>query len=56
MISIHPNNSHLFLPTRLFYPQNEYNYNAANVAAETPNGGIDLFNPATQNRIFWDLN
>ncbi|HOV45044.1 MAG: SusD/RagB family nutrient-binding outer membrane lipoprotein [Chitinophagaceae bacterium] len=55
-ISIHPNNSHLFLPTRLFYPQNEYNYNAANVAAETPNGGIDLFNPATQNRIFWDLN
>lgn len=55
-ISIHPNNTHLTIPKRLFYPQNEYNYNAANVGAETPNGGIDLFQPATQNNIFWDLN
>ncbi len=35
------------IPVRLFYPQNEYNYNAANVGAE---GAISVFN----NRIFWD--
>ena len=37
------------IPVRLFYPQNEYNYNAANVAAE---GTINV----TTSRIFWDLN
>jgi hypothetical protein len=37
------------IPVRLFYPQNEYNYNAANVAAE---GTINV----TTGRIFWDLN
>ncbi len=41
------------IPTRLFYPQAEYNYNAANVGAE---GVLDLFNPSARNRIFWDLN
>lgn len=34
------------IPTRLFYPQNEYNYNSANVSAE---GSI-----TTQTKIFWD--
>lgn len=37
------------IPVRLFYPQNEYNYNATNVAAE---GNINV----TTGRIFWDLN
>ena len=37
------------IPVRLFYPQNEYNYNAANVSAE---GTINV----TTSRIFWDLN
>jgi hypothetical protein len=37
------------IPVRLFYPQNEYNYNAANVALE---GTINV----TTSRIFWDLN
>jgi len=37
------------IPVRLFYPQTEYNYNAANVAAE---GTINV----TTSRIFWDLN
>jgi len=37
------------IPVRLFYPQNEYNYNADNVAAE---GTISV----TNTRIFWDLN
>lgn len=35
------------IPLRMLYPQNEYNYNAANVAAE---GVID----AQTSRIFWD--
>ncbi len=34
------------IPARLFYPQNEYNYNSANVSAE---GSI-----TTQTKIFWD--
>ena len=34
------------IPTRLFYPQNEYNYNAAAVAAQ---GTI-----TAQTKIFWD--
>lgn len=37
------------IPVRLFYPQNEYNYNAANVSQE---GTINV----TTGRIFWDLN
>ena len=37
------------IPVRLFYPQNEYNYNAANVSGE---GTISV----TNTRIFWDLN
>ncbi len=41
----HPNG----IPRRLLYPQNEYNYNAANVGAE---GTINVWT----NKIFWDLN
>lgn len=37
------------IPVRLFYPQNEYNYNAENVSGE---GTINV----TTSRIFWDLN
>ncbi len=37
------------IPVRLFYPQNEYNYNAANVAAE---GTVNV----TTGKMFWDLN
>ncbi len=48
-ISIDPNNTKTTIPVRLFYPQNEYNYNAANVAKE---GTVNLFT----GRIFWDLN
>jgi hypothetical protein len=47
-ISVDPN-AGTKIPIRLFYPQNEYNYNAANVAGE---GTINVF---TQ-KIFWDLN
>lgn len=36
------------IPLRFLYPQTEYNYNTANVAAE---GNVDRYN-----RIFWDLN
>jgi hypothetical protein len=36
------------IPVRLFYPQNEYNYNAENVSGE---GTINV----TTSRIFWDL-
>ncbi|RYY59522.1 MAG: SusD/RagB family nutrient-binding outer membrane lipoprotein [Chitinophagaceae bacterium] len=48
-ISIDPGNTHTHIPIRLFYPQDEYNYNAVNVKAQ---GTIDVFNT----RIFWDLN
>lgn len=37
------------IPVRLFYPQNEYNYNAENVSGE---GTINV----TTSRVFWDLN
>ncbi len=37
------------IPKRLLYPNSEYSYNAANVAAE---GTINVFT----NKIFWDLN
>ena len=45
-ISISPGNTTTQIPTRLLYPQNEYNYNPTNVAAEgsvTKNG-----------KVFWD--
>jgi hypothetical protein len=43
------------IPIRLFYPQNEYNYNAAAVAAQ---GVIDVSSNSTEatGRIFWDIN
>lgn len=43
------------IPIRLYYPQNEYNYNAANVSAQ---GTIDVTSAATTltGRIFWDIN
>ncbi|HEY6502467.1 MAG TPA: SusD/RagB family nutrient-binding outer membrane lipoprotein, partial [Chitinophagaceae bacterium] len=47
-ISVDPN-AGTVIPVRLFYPQNEYNYNAANVAAE---GTINVYT----GRVFWDLN
>ncbi|RYY72902.1 MAG: SusD/RagB family nutrient-binding outer membrane lipoprotein [Gammaproteobacteria bacterium] len=48
-ISVDPGNSSTVIPRRLLYPQNEYNYNAANVGAQ---GTINQFT----GRIFWDLN
>ncbi len=47
-LSVDPNAGNQ-IPVRLFYPQNEYNYNPANVAAE---GTINVYT----GRIFWDLN
>ncbi len=47
-ISVSPGNTVTRIPIRLLYPQNEYNYNPANVGAE---GTID----AATSRIFWDL-
>jgi hypothetical protein len=48
-LSVDPNNTKTSIPVRLFYPQNEYNYNAANVAKE---GTVNVFT----GKIFWDLN
>lgn len=48
-ISVLPANLATEIPIRLPYPQDEYNYNTANVAAQ---GNINIFT----NRIFWDLN
>ncbi len=48
-ISVYQFNTRTELPRRLLYPQAEYNFNAANAAAE---GTIDAFT----SRIFWDLN
>lgn len=48
-ISIDPNNTKESIPVRLFYPQNEYNYNATNVGKE---GTLNVFT----GRLFWDLN
>jgi hypothetical protein len=48
-ISVDPGNTSTTIPRRLLYPQNEYNYNAANVGAE---GTINVFT----SKIFWDLN
>lgn len=47
-ISVDPN-AGTVIPVRLFYPQNEYNYNSTNVGAE---GTINVLT----GRIFWDLN
>ena len=47
-ISVSPNNTATRVPTRLLYPQTEYNYNSANVSAQ---GAIDRYS-----RVFWDLN
>ena len=46
-ISVSPANTATKIPTRLLYPQTEYNYNAANVLAE---GNIERYG-----KIFWDL-
>jgi hypothetical protein len=48
-LSVDPGRTSATIPVRLFYPQSEYNYNAANVAAE---GAVNVFT----GRIFWDLN
>jgi hypothetical protein len=48
-ISVDPGHDARGIPKRLFYPQNEYNYNAANVLNE---GTINVWT----NKIFWDLN
>jgi Starch-binding associating with outer membrane len=56
LISVHPQNAKSAIPIRLFYPQDEYNYNATNVGAE---GTIDVFTAggvSGRNRIFWDKN
>jgi Starch-binding associating with outer membrane len=49
VLSIYPGRTSNKLPVRLFYPQNEYNFNAANVATQ---GTINVFT----NKIFWDIN
>ncbi|HEX8462015.1 MAG TPA: SusD/RagB family nutrient-binding outer membrane lipoprotein [Segetibacter sp.] len=46
-ISVSPNNTSTEIPTRLLYPQTEYNYNATNVKGQ---GTIDRYG-----RVFWDL-
>ncbi len=48
-LSVDPNRTATSIPRRWLYPQNEYNYNAANVAAE---GTINVFT----SKVFWDLN
>lgn len=48
-LSVDPGRTATSIPRRLFYPQSEYSYNAANVAAE---GTINVFT----GKIFWDLN
>jgi hypothetical protein len=46
-VSLSPSRGSRTIPLRLMYPQNEYNYNSANVAKE------GTINPQTS-RIFWD--
>ena len=48
-LSVDPGNTATSIPVRLFYPQNEYNYNATNVGAD---GTINVFT----GKLFWDLN
>lgn len=57
-ISVSPNKpaSVTSIPIRLFYPQEEYQFNGANVVAE---GTINVFTAggvSGRNRIFWDKN
>jgi hypothetical protein len=47
-LSVHPNHASS-IPVRLFYPQSEFNYNAANVSAYS---NINVFT----SKLFWDLN
>lgn len=47
-ISVAPQNTSTKIPVRYLYPQTEYNYNTANVAAQ---GTVERYS-----RIFWDLN
>ena len=47
-ISVSPNNTATKIPSRLLYPQSEYNYNSANVVSQ---GGVDRYG-----KVFWDLN
>lgn len=47
-ISVAPQNTATRIPTRLPYPQTEYNYNQGNVTKE---GNIDKYG-----KVFWDLN
>jgi Starch-binding associating with outer membrane len=48
-LSIYPGRTVNKLPIRLFYPQNEFNFNAANVAQQ---GTINVFT----SKVFWDIN
>ena len=55
-ISVNPANVKSKIPIRLFYPQNEYSFNAGNVLVE---GVLDVFTGGGvtgRNRIFWDRN
>ena len=47
-ISVAPQNTATKVPSRLLYPQTEYNYNATNVGKE---GTVDKYG-----KLFWDLN
>ncbi len=47
ILSVSPSRGSRVVPTRLIYPQEEYQYNAANATAE------GTINPQTQ-KIFWD--
>jgi hypothetical protein len=47
-LSVHPNHASS-IPVRLFYPQSEFNYNAANVSAYS---NINVFT----SKLFWDIN
>jgi Starch-binding associating with outer membrane len=56
LISVHPQNTKTAIPIRFFYPQDEYSYNATNVAGE---GSVNVFTGggvSGRNRIFWDKN
>ena len=46
-ISVSPANTATKVPTRLFFPQTEYNYNAANVLGQ---GNVTRYG-----KVFWDL-
>ncbi|MEO7524344.1 MAG: SusD/RagB family nutrient-binding outer membrane lipoprotein [Ferruginibacter sp.] len=55
-LSVNPNRpAAVGVPIRLFYPQNEYNYNSASVLAQ---GSVNITQSATPatGRIFWDIN